>query len=158
MLAFHFLLDFLKSHLFRDSNEMLLPSPSKLIARLSMSTSNPVTSGEPQNSASNSSIPSRPLLNPRSLTPSVIVTHDCDLNPILVESFDDTDGFNEAISQIPTEIPQVKYIFVFINTRLLGHFALIFYFNCKHFVYIVKQMQPDCINLGYFKLKLFDLT
>ena len=97
---------------------MLLPSPSKLIARLSMSTSNPVTSGEPQNSASNSSIPSRPLLNPpsrpllnpRSLTPSVIVTHDCDLNPILVESFDDTDGFNEAISQIPTEIPQVKYI------------------------------------------------
>ena len=35
---------------------------------------------------------------------------DCDLNPILVESFDDADGFNEAISQIPTEIPQVKSI------------------------------------------------
>ena len=40
------------------------------------------------------------------------------------------------------------------NTRLLGHFAPIFYFNCEHFlfVYIVKQKQK---NVYGFYHKIF---
>ena len=42
--------------------------------------------------------------------------------------------------------PCTRYIWYIYYTRLLGRFALIFYFNCEHvlFVYIVKQNKKIC--------------
>ena len=55
------------------------------------------------------------------------------------------NGFESQRSMLNLAIwTTVKYIHLQIYlTRLLGRFALIFYFNCEHvlFVYILKQKQ-----------------
>ena len=78
-------------------------SPSKLIARLSMSASASATSWEQKNSASEYSSASQENKEHNlSVNPSVIITPTCDItSPVKShqDSFDDSDGFFEAISQ-----------------------------------------------------------